>query len=550
MDYWMKRIWYLAIPEWRKMLLASFWAFLTVASSVGLMMCSGYILTYAALRPGIAVLSVAIVGVRFFGIARGAFRWLDRMVAHDTALRLLERFRIWFYYKLEPLVPVGIRDLRSGELFHALARDVDSLEFLYARVIAPPLVALWTLLLMAFLLGMHSFLYFSIFASIQFFVIAFCLFLIPSLRRNSRRAQALATELQAIHQEMEQGIHELAIANTTAHWREEALLIEAQYNETIRKNHFLVNFGEALLPLLSMTAVAAMTWLGAQEVIHGQLNAITWVTLVLGIWAGLESVLGFPAMAHALQSSEAAGLRLLAITDRIHPSDSQCTAQDLSNRPTTLLSIQNIGFTWPDGGSVFQQFSLNLDKGESLALLGDSGAGKSTIVQILSHFLIPSSGQIWLEGQNMATMQGDEIRQRISVLEQTPHIFTGTLSENLLLAKQEATAEEQQSVLEKVNLWTWACQQNPDKPLQSWVGLQGQHLSGGQRQRLACARILLRESPLVILDEPTTHLDTGAQESILDVFLALVAKKEIALLVITHRRDFLQRFTRISILGV
>jgi|GEM_PF-928745 len=626
----MKRIWMMALPEWRRMLLASFWAFLTVASSVGLMMCSGYILTYAALKPSIAVLAVAIVGVRFFGIARGAFRWLDRMVAHDTALHLLERFRIWFYYKLEPLVPVGIRDIRNGELFQALARDVDSLEFLYARVVAPPLVALWTLLLMAVLLGIHSPRYFALFAIFQGTAILFSLALTPALRRQSLRIQTLANDLQAITLELEQGEQELFIANTTLLWHQEALHIESAYNHAIRTSNLIVSIGEAVIPLLAMCAVSTMVWLGAHEVVQGRLNPITWVTFILGIWAAFESVLAFPALAHALQSSSAAGHRLLSIANRPNPAltpidvnksflnlpnqhentncnvywgreltwcvnvefaTQQTPARRMHKQPNnprlgeytptihthsdaphpnfvpnqpfslanpapsttdaspTLLSIQNISFTWPDGGTVFQNFSMELRLGDTVALLGDSGSGKSTIVQILSQFLTPTSGQIQLEGQNQSALPGDQVRQRIAVLEQIPQIFTGSLAENLCLACADATPEQLQRVLEQVNLWEWACAQNPSEPLQSWVGLQGTHLSGGQRQRLACARILLRESPVVILDEPAAHLDRAAEESLLELFLQLATQRQIALLVITHRREFLHRFARISILG-
>ena len=530
----MMQIWKMAIPEWPKMLQASFWAFLTTASSIGLLMCSGFIITRASFHPSIAVLSVAIVGVRFFGISRGIFRWLDRMVAHETALRLLERFRIWFYEKLEPLVPIGVRHIRNGELFHALARDVDQLEYLYARVVAPPLVALWTAVLMTILLFPVKPVFLAVFICFQFLAIGVSLSLSPALRASAKTAQRLASELQGIFLEMQQGRAELKVAGTWSHWLQECQEMEARHNRSVARTNWLVHLGEAFIPLLAFLAVATTLYLGAQMVYAEALSGVALATITLGIWASFESVQAFPALAHALQTSTASGKNLLAIAEIPSPVAPVHTPPNSQ----AILLLQNISFTWPDGETLFRDFSLHLEPGDAVALLGDSGSGKSTLANIIAGFLAPSSGQVRLGAG------------KIAILDQFPQIFTGSLADNLKIAQPSTDLVRMQKVLEQVGLWDWAQGQSPENPCEAWVGEQGAILSGGQRQRLAAARILLFDAKLVILDEPAAHLDPESESALFDVFLENTARNQSALIVITHRREFLHRFNRICIIGV
>jgi len=541
----MMRIWKMALPEWRFMLLASLWAFLTTGSSIGLMMCSGWILTLAALHPSIAAIAVPIVGVRFFGIARGAFRWLDRVVAHETALRLLERFRIWFYQKLEPLVPIGVHDLKHGDLMQAIARDVDSLEFLYARVVSPPLVALWTACLMFVLLGVHGLHFALVFLAFQALSIAVSLLTTKLLNRWASKARQVSAELQEIILEMQAHVEELQIAGTWNAWKTEALRCEAIHNDAARRTNFVVGFAEAFVPLCSMLGVVGVTLLGGQEVIAHQLDPVLWVSLVLGTWAAYESVQGFPAMAQALQSSRVAGLRLLSIADRKPFVVQKQTMSSPTLPAAPLLSIQNITYSWTKGSPVFSNFSLTLQAGKSLVLLGDSGVGKTTLVNILSRYLDAESGSIYLAGILLASIPGDEARARIAVLDQHPHIFTGTLADNLRIADPKASESSMQLALVRVGLWDWAQECNTASPTETWVGEQGKEMSGGQRQRLACARILLRPASIVILDEPAAHLDPDSESKLLELFITLAQEQQWGLLVITHRMQFVHRFDQV-----
>ena len=143
----------LAAPYARWMALAAVLGFATIASSIGLMTTSGYLIAKAALRPSIADLQVAIVGVRAFGIARGAFRYLERTVSHDVTFRLLARLRVWFYQALEPLAPARLMEYRSGDLLARIVADVETLENVYLRAIAPPVVAVLVALLATVLVG-------------------------------------------------------------------------------------------------------------------------------------------------------------------------------------------------------------------------------------------------------------------------------------------------------------------------------------------------------------------------------------------------------------
>lgn len=516
----MLRIWQLALPEWRKMLLASVFAFLATASSIGLLYCSGFVLTYAALQPSISVIAVPIVAIRAFGLSRGAFRWFDRMESHDTALRLLERFRIWFYERLEPLVPTSLRHIRQGDLFQALARDVDSLEYLYARVISPVLVAIWTAILMAILLGMRSWKMVLVFLVFQGMAILLSFFLLPFLRRQAMKIRDLAATLQELAMDLHQGRQQLHVAGKWDLWISYFQGLETQHSRAVQKQNFAVSFAESIIPLCSALALAAVAWLGAPLVVEGSLRPMEWVALILAVWAAFESVQGFPAMAHALQQSEAAGKRLLEIAD-LSPQPSPLFA------PTTtsaVVHLENLGYRWPDGDFLFRHWNATFFPGKTYALLGPSGCGKSTLAHILCGFLQNTEGRI--------TVSENTPSNWISLLDQHPQVFTGTLADNLRIAAPEASTQELQDALQKVGLGD--CDQ--------WIGEQGTHLSGGQRQRLAAARVLLRNSRLVVLDEPAAHLDAKSEEELLHLFVSEAKSRSFALLVITHRPQFLKLF--------
>lgn len=516
----MLRIWQLALPEWRKMLLASLFAFLATGSSVGLLYCSGFVLTYAALQPSISVIAVPIVAIRAFGLSRGAFRWLDRMESHDTALRLLERFRIWFYERLEPLVPTSLRHIRQGDLFQALARDVDSLEYLYARVISPVLVAIWTSILMAIILGIRSWKMLLVFFVFQGMAILLSFLLLPFLRKQAKKIRDLAATLQELIMDLHHGRQQLHVAGKWEQWISYFRILEAQHNRAVQKQNFAVAAAESVIPLCSALAVAAVAWLGAPLVVEGSLRPMEWVALILAVWAAFESVQGFPAMAHALQQSEAAGRRLLEIADLPPPPSPLFVPATTS----AVVHLEDLGYRWPDGDFLFRHWNATLFPGKTYALLGPSGCGKSTLAHILCGFLQNTEGRIAVSESTPSTW--------ISLLDQHPQLFTGTLADNLRIAAPEASAADLQEALHKVGLGD--CDQ--------WIGEQGMHLSGGQRQRLAAARVLLRNSRLVVLDEPAAHLDAKSEEELLHLFVSEAKSKSFALLVITHRPQFLKLF--------
>jgi ATP-binding cassette subfamily C protein CydC len=519
----MIRIWKLVLPEWKTMLAASLLAFLATGSSVGLLYCSGFVLTYAALQPSIAVISVPIVLLRAFGLSRGVFRYLDRMKSHDAALRILEHFRLWFYSRLEPLVPNGLRHFPQGELFQAMARDVDSLEYLYARVISPPLVALWTTILMIILVGKTSAILVGTYLIFQGLAILSVFILLPAIRRRSDQIRQLASELQELGLDLFHGHTQLKIAGTLDKWQTAFGDKELQHNRSVRKLSSMISAAEATIPFLSMAAAISMVWISAPWVLDGTLRPMEWVALLLSVLASFESVQAFPAMAHALQHSESAGKRLLKIADQGAPSLSPM----LFAEQDEVVRLSNLGYRWPDGDFLFRNLNYSLLPGKTYALIGPSGGGKSTLANCLIHFLQPTEGTIVVQNQLQTAPA--------TLLDQHPHFFTGTMAENLRIAKPDATDGEIQNVLKQVGFGT------PDY----WIGEQGTELSGGQRQRLAAARILLRKSRLVILDEPAAHLDASAEEDILKLFISEAKSKSFALLVITHRPQFLNLFDEI-----
>jgi ABC-type transport system involved in cytochrome bd biosynthesis fused ATPase/permease subunit len=189
----------------------------------------------------------------------------------------------------------------------------------------------------------------------------------------------------------------------------------------------------------------------------------------------------------------------------------------------------------------FEQFSLLLQPGERVALVGASGAGKTTIVNLMLRFLDPQQGRVTLAGRDLRDYRQSDIRRMIAVAGQDAHLFSTSIAQNLRLARPEASDAELAEVLRRARIWDWV-ERLPDG-LQTPVGEEGRQLSGGQRQRIVLARALLADAPVLILDEPTAHLDPGtATDLVRDVF---AAAQQRTVLFITHRSEGLELVDRI-----
>jgi len=539
-----RRLLAFAAPAWRQIALSTLLGFLTVGSSIGLLAASAWIISKAALQPSIAAIQVAVVGVRFFGISRAVFRYLERLVSHSATFRLLAHLRVWFYAALEPLAPARLQAYRSGDLLSRIMADVDALEDFYVRVLAPPLVAGCVAVFLLGFLSLYS-------AALAPIALAGMLALgagVPLLTRRlgrepGRAAVEARAALSAALVDGVQGLPDLLACGAEAEERRRVETLSANLIARQRQIARLDGLGAALGVL-----IVSLTMTGVLAAAIPRVEGVHLATLALATVAAFEAITPLPAAFQHLEGSLAAAGRLIEIVDGVAPAVSD--PPDPSPRPAGYdLVVEGLSFAYPEAGGgpgvpALQDVSFAVRQGEVVAIVGPSGAGKSTLVSLLLRFWEYETGRILLGGHDLRAYRADDARALIGVVAQQTHLFNTTLRENLLLARPDATGEQIAAAVRGARLdgFIAGLPQGYDTP----VGEQGLALSGGERQRVAIARALLKDAPLLILDEATANLDAVTERAILDAVWELAAGR--TTLIITHRLAGLERADRILVL--
>lgn len=529
----LRRLLALAEAPRRRVALAGALGAATVLCGVGLMATAGYLISRAAERPAILSLGVAIVGVRFFGISRPLARYGERLASHDVALRALGRIRVRVYERIEPLAPAQLLGYRQGELLSRTVADVDALQNLHLRGVMPPLVALSA--------GAVSVGVAAAFLPAAGLVLAAGLLLggvvVPVLAggladRATRRQAAARGELAAEVLELSRGAAELVVYGRETEQLQRLRAADGALVCVAARDALAGGVGEGLGIFVTGATVAGVLAVGVSAHATAGLNSVLIATLALLAMASFEGVQPLAGAARDLSATLGAGRRMLALMDR-EPAVRDSTRPVPA--PTTFdLALEGV---WARYGSeqrhVLRGLDLSLPAGRRLALVGESGAGKTTVVNLLLRFLDPERGRVVLGGRDLRDYRQWDVRHVLAVAGQEAHLFSASILENVRLARPGAADAEIEDALRRARIWEWIGTL-PD----GWdtlVGEEGHALSGGQRQRVGLARALLAEAPVLVLDEPTAHLDPQtARELMRDIFAAAEGR---SVLLITHRPE-------------
>lgn len=523
------------------MLLASFIGFLTIGSSIGLLMTSAYIIAKAALHPHIGELSVGIVGVRFFGIARGLLRYGERLISHEVTFNLLAKFRVWFFKSIEPLVPSKTGKFKSGDLLTRVVSDIESLEHIFIRVISPPFIAAAIGLLVSVIFAFFST------AFVVAFIIPYLLagvvipfFTYKLSAKHGENIIILRARLMELSIDGIDGKNELISFGKVEVFNSEFNEVNQRLIKLQRKMKLISGMNESLIGLLMNMAVVTIVITSVPLLQSGVISGTSLSILALGTMAAFEAVLPIPLALQYLNSSIMAGNRLFQITEQV--------ADDKIDKYHNLdgknIEFANVNFSYRENEEILKEISIKINTKEKIAIIGGSGAGKSSIIHLLLNFWKINSGSITIDNIDYKEISEEEIREKFSVIPQKVFLFSDTIKGNLLIAKPNANDDELWSALQKSELKEFV-ETLPNK-LDTWIGNQGKQLSGGERKRIAIARAILKNSNLFICDEITADLDSVNEMNIINTIHSVT--KEKSLIFITHRLVDMDRFDSIYLL--
>ncbi len=514
------------------MALSALLGFATIGSSIGLMGTSAYIIAKAALHPPIGDLQVAIVGVRFFGISRGVFRYAERLVAHNTTFRLLARLRVWFYEHLEPLAPARLMEYRSGDLLSRIVADIETLEHFYVSVLAPPVVALLIALTMVVFMGAYS-LWLAL-VLLTFLILAGVA--APALaglmgRGMGRKMVETRSELNVLLVDGIQGLADLTVYGQ----EENRLEMVHSRNEELTSQQLRMAWVTALHngigTLLSNLGVLAVVMVAIPMVFAGRIGGVSLAVLALAALSSFEAVLPLPQAFQYLANSLEAARRLFEIVDA-EPAVKDPPYASPEPLDHGIL-VEGLRFAYPSSPDdpALDGVDFHLPEGGRLAIVGPSGAGKSTLVNLLLRFGDYHDGSIRLGGHELREYRQDDLRRMLGVVSQSTYLFNATVRENLMLARPDATEAEMVEAARRAQIHDFVA--GLPKGYDTFVGEQGLALSGGERQRIAIARALLKDAPILILDEATANLDALTEQEVLKAIRELMEGR--TTLMITHR---------------
>ena len=500
------RMWMAMGAQRRELCLAGFVGMLASVSAVALLGTSAWLIATASTAPPVLTLTVAAVMVRAFALGRAVFRYLERLIGHDAAFRGLTGLRVSVYDRLEQLAPVGLARFARGDLLARLVGDVDAALDLPLRVVLPwvqaALTAAVTIALCVRLVPDAG----VVIGILAVIALTGAPWLVGTLAARAERTVApTRAALSAAVVDGFTATGDLLANGSVATASESVHRIDDRLTALARRSSIALGFGGGITTVLQGAAVVGALVLAIPSVVDGTLEPV-WLAVIALVPLALFEVTGtLPAAALALDRVRGSARRLAAVEDQPDPVRSPSHPRPIPDGPSTIV-VRDLSTSWTLDGEdlTLRGVSFEVEPGERLWIVGPSGAGKSTIAAVLLGFL-DYRGSVQCSGVELREADGDDVRSRIGLLSQRSHIFDTTLGQNIALGRCPADDPRirQAAASAQLDLSTAVF---PDG-LETTVGSFGAAVSGGEAQRIALARMLLEPHRVVVLDEPTEHLD-------------------------------------------
>lgn len=527
----------LSPAKW-SLVLALIFTFLTVFMNVGLLTVSAWLLASAALQPGLTYLSLAIVGVRFFGVSRAVCRYFERYTSHRMAFQGLYGLRVWFYAHLEPLAPAILKRFGSGDMLGRIMGDIEVLQFFYLRTLIPPAAAITLTIFVAY--GVST-IDNSLVAPIV--LAAFILGLVLPLVVYAHNKQSLT----AIGPQ--QGEYKSLLSDTMdsledviSYGNEQLVYDRIQHMmSTVDANKGIIERGMNLGNTLFLGGVqitVVIVAILAANALTGAWASVMVAVAAIGTQAWFEALQPMIAAVHHGAESKVATSRLIALADEPIPVVEPNAPKPFNaNREITFTDVS---FGYDAHRRIYEHLRLDIKQGQSIAIVGASGSGKTTLFNMLER-LYDYSGSIHVGDVELKDISIDTWRNALGTITQDTYIFHASFEDNIRLARPDASEADLEYTIDCASLRS-VVERLPDG-IHTIVGSGGHGLSGGERQRVALARLFLRKPQVVLLDEPLEGLDQVTRKALHRDLMEYVQDK--TCLYITHQLEGLEHMDRI-----
>ena len=529
----------------------------TVLMNIGLLTTSTWLITKASEHPILVVLSLAIVGVRFFGIGRAICRYGERYVSHSMAFQGLYKLRIAFFKRLEPLVPRLFQSMKMGDLLGRIMADIETLQFFYLRTLVPSLSFIGiTVVGCSIGYQLHPIvtiviaLYSIIVGIILPIIITYVLRQVPPMRLHTR---GLMKEefIESVH-----GVVDIIMSHQETKFVQSMKASFSAYDGWQSLWNRGVRWNQTILLGLAQSALLVGVVVGAWVIDETSYGPLWVAVLAIGLQSyfevlqpmteaslhGYESALAMDR----LEDLDGQGNQQIQSVDRVSNYSSRGLGEyvdnDSSHNVSPMIRIQSLSFAY-DVLPIYDGLDLSIQKGEKVAIVGPSGSGKSTLFALLQGWYT-YSGTISIDGSDTRMLSEEQLQSYMAYATQDIYVFHATIGDNIRLAKPSATDEDIWQALEAVQLADWV--RTLPTGLRTMVGQGGMGLSGGQRQRLGMARLYVRDAEILLLDEPLEGLDQVTRHLVQYQLSTLFQGKTV--LYITHHIEQLHEMDRILFL--
>lgn len=521
----------------------------TIIAGIGLLASSGYLISAAALRPPILDLMVVIVAVRFFGISRAVLRYSERLLSHDITFRLLMQLRSRFFRIISNLPASRLSYFRSGALLSSITTDVDELQNYYIRVFTPVIIAvIVTTASTGFIYGYSPP---AALATLLLLTVSGAVvpFFVRKLARGLGNKQVeLRTRLHHLWVEQSQGMQEVRLFGLQKKNLDNVSQVSDEIARLERRQSFITGLQDTLFNWLMYSAVFIALLVTVPMVLNGELSGALLALVLFGVMGSFEATQNLGTAFQYLESTEKAAANLMELSDDTEANSTDYREnEELKNiyaKVTPTIFYKDITFAY-DQKKVLEDISFAVGEGSHKAIVGPTGSGKSTLLNLLMKFHKPDCGAIFLGDKNLKYFAPEQVRSRISVVDQQTYIFNDSLRSNLVIAYPEADDSALHRILEKVELGPWY--QTLPHGLDTILGEHGKSMSGGERQRLALGRALLKDTGVWVLDEPTANLDTLTEHTLHRLIKRVTVGKTV--LWITHRLVEMTHFDSILVIS-